>query len=173
MLADISAVLAITGKKPEAWESTFARSVTPLLMNSLSYSKMILITLIISTAQTAGRNLLLMLVSWKENSTAYPATTKWVSLSVGHVGDQLKVVWWMPWANNGMWSILFVQNVKSHSWVIVIMREKAWRIVKPTTISYLVMFVSIAIVWLKEMLCLLWIRHGVWTVLRVRPATLS
>lgn len=53
-VSDISAVLAITGKKPEAWESTFARSVMPLLMNSLSYSKMILITLIISTVQTAG-----------------------------------------------------------------------------------------------------------------------
>uniref|UniRef100_A0A8V0YKP7 Uncharacterized protein n=1 Tax=Gallus gallus TaxID=9031 RepID=A0A8V0YKP7_CHICK len=30
--------------------------------------------------------------------------------------------------------ILFVPNVKSHSWVTVIMREKAWHIVRPTTI---------------------------------------
>lgn len=54
VVSDISAVLAITGKRPEAWESTFARSVMPLLTNSLSYSKMILITLITSTVQTAG-----------------------------------------------------------------------------------------------------------------------
>eukprot|EP00076_Gallus_gallus_P036965 XP_025002503.1 uncharacterized protein LOC112531526 [Gallus gallus] len=40
----------------------------------------------------------------------------------------------MLWANSGTWSILFVPNVKSHSWVTVIMREKAWHIVRPTTI---------------------------------------
>ncbi|OXB52193.1 hypothetical protein ASZ78_011675, partial [Callipepla squamata] len=61
-----SVALVITGRRPEAWESTFARSVMPLVTNSLSFSKMILITPIISTVQPAGN-----LSSTKENSWFY------------------------------------------------------------------------------------------------------
>ena len=42
-------------------------------------------------------------------------------------------------------SILYVPNVKNHSWVIVIMRNVAWRIAKLIIISYLAIYALYAI----------------------------
>lgn len=54
------------------------------------------------------------------------------------VVDRLKSVWLPRLVKTGTWSISSAPNVRSHSWVIVIMRIAGWHIVKPITINCLV-----------------------------------
>lgn len=79
------------------------------------------------------------------NCIAYVAMIKWVYRFVARAVVQLRSVLLLHWANTGMLSILYVPNVKSHFWDIVIMRSAAWPIVKRTTINCLAIFASFVI----------------------------
>lgn len=58
-----------------------------------------------------GRNWQRKPENWRESSTAYPAMTRWVYQSVVPVGDPLRGVLLMLWANSGM--LRFVSKDKN------------------------------------------------------------
>jgi len=60
------------------------------------------------------------------------------------VGDQLKEEWSRLWANTGVSSISFAQNVRNLSLATATMREKDWPIARPTIINCLAIFVTCA-----------------------------
>ncbi|KAG8142717.1 putative LIM domain-containing protein [Naja naja] len=143
MLADNLAVLAIIGRKPEVLANVFAKSAMsiieeqPLIFKNDPYHPDHF------NGANCGKELTAEAREPKGELYCLPCHDKMGVPICGACRRPIegRVVNAMG-KHSGMSNILFASSVRNHSWAIVTMNGRGWRVVKPIIISSLVMCVS-------------------------------